>query len=168
MPLSTTIDVSIAALYTKVLDLQSAQANVQSKFTVNLANGTAAAQADRVWADTRTLAASATESLDLAGTLLDAFGDAATFVRVKGLIVRAAAANTNNVIVGGAASNAFVGPFGAAAHTVQVRPGGVLAFACSDATGWPVTVGTGDLLQLANGSGGSTVTYDVIIIGASA
>lgn len=168
MPLTTTVDLSVAALYTKVLDLQSASAPVQAKFTVNLANGAGAGQADRVWADRRTLAASASESLDLAGTLLDAFGDAATFVRVKAIIVRAADANTNNVTVGGASTNAFVGPFGAATHTVSVRPGGMVAFACRDATGWPVTAGTGDLLQLANSAGGTTVEYEIIVIGCSA
>ncbi|WP_291295815.1 hypothetical protein [Elioraea sp.] len=168
MPLTSTVDLSVAALYTKILDLQSASAPVQAKFTVSLAEGTGANQANRVFADRRTLAASATENLDLAGVLLDAFGDTIALARVKVLIVRASAANTNNVIVGGAGSNGFVGPFGAAAHTASVRPGGMVAFACADATGWPVTAGTADLLQIANSGAGTSVEYEVIIIGATA
>lgn len=168
MPLTTTVDLSVAGLYTKALDLQLASANVASRFGVALADGTGAGEANRIFADRRTLAASASESLDLAGTLLDAFGDTLTLTRVKALIVVAAAANTNNVVIGGAVSNAWVGPFGAAAHTAQVRPGGMAVFACTDATGWAVTAGTGDLLQMANSGAGSAVTYDVIVVGTSA
>lgn len=168
MPLTTTVDLSVAGLYTKLLDLQQANANVATRFGLALADGTAANQANRIWADRRTLAASATETLDLAGVLVDAFGDALTFTRIKAIIVSAALANTNNVVMGGAATNAFVGPFGAAAHTVQVRPGGMAVLGCLDATAWPVTAGTGDLLQFANGGAGTPVTYDVILVGTSA
>jgi hypothetical protein len=100
--------------------------------------------------------------------LLDAFGAAITFARIKTLAIAADAGNTNNVIVGNAATNGFVSWVGAAAHTVTVRPGGVLLVAASDATAYVVTAGTADLLHIANSAGGSSVTYDVVLIGASA
>jgi hypothetical protein len=37
-----------------------------------------------------------------------------------------------------------------------------------DATGYPVTAATGDLVTLTNSAAGTSVTYDVIIIGSSA
>lgn len=168
MPLTTKLAVSLQATLTKALDLATGSVPLSLVLTRELADGTGAGQANRVWSDTRTLAASASETLDLAGTLTDAFGDAFTLARVKMLAVIAKADNANNVVVGGASSNAWVGPFAAANNTVQVRPNGMLIMACQDATGWAVTAGTGDLLQIANGGSGTSVTYDIVIIGASA
>jgi hypothetical protein len=99
---------------------------------------------------------------------LDPFGQAITFARVKGLIVSASAANANNVVIGGAASNAFTGVFGASTHTLAVRPGGLLVLTAPDASGYVVTAGTGDLLRVANSGGGTPVTYQIVVIGAAA
>ena len=136
---------------------------------VSLTNGTAAGQADRLWSDTRTLAASANEDLDLAGALLDAFGTAAVFARVKGLYIAAALGNTNNVVVGAAASNAWA-TFLNATGTMTIRPGGgvMLVAGSADATGHLVTAGTGDLLRIANSGAGTSATYDIVVIGTSA
>src|SRR5439155_27040686 len=128
---------------------------------IALATGTATGQADKVWSDTRTLTASATEDIDLTGTLIDAFGATLTLARVKGLVIFASSANTNDVVVGNASSNGWVGPFGAATHTLAVRPGGLLCLFAPGATGYTVVGGTGDLLHVANSAGGSSVTYDV-------
>jgi hypothetical protein len=82
--------------------------------------------------------------------------------------VRAAAGNTNAVAVGGAASNGFVGWVADATDKINVRPGGVFGLFAPDSAGYPVTAGTADLLRIGNGGAGSSVTYDIIIIGASA
>jgi hypothetical protein len=170
MALSSRLSVAVSATHTGTLDLGTAQALLARSYVATLADGTAAGQANRIFHDQRTLAASANEDLDLAASLTDAFGASLTFARIKGLIVAADAGNTNNVIVGGAASNQFVSWVGGGAHTVTVRPGAVLALFAgqADSTGYAVTAGTGDLLRIANSAAGSTVTYDVILIGASA
>ena len=171
MALSTNLRVNIGAKQTSTLDLGSAEGNIAKAVAINLASGTAAGQADRIFSDTRTLAASANEDLDLAGGgLTDAFGAALTFVKVKGMLIVAAAGNTNNVIVGGAASAQFLTWVGAGTHTVTVRPGGVLLLACGDAdlNAYGVTATTGDLLRIANSSSGTSVTYDIIVWGTSA
>lgn len=133
-----------------------------------LGNGTGANQADKMYAATRTLALSTGEDLDLAGTLTDAFGAVVTFARIKAMIFRAAAANTNNVIVGNAASNGFVSWCGSATDKVTIRPGGTFALFAPDAVAYAVTAATADLLHVLNGGAGTPVTYDVVIIGASA
>jgi hypothetical protein len=74
MTLTTNIRLGVAARQSSTLDLGSADANVTKNIAIALASGTAAGQADRVFSDTRTLAASANEDLDLAGALTDAFG----------------------------------------------------------------------------------------------
>ncbi len=168
MPLDTTVKVSVDAIHTALLDLATATAPLGFTRAVALATGTGANQADRIFHDTRTLTASANEDLDLAGVLVDAFGATLTFARVKALVIAADAANTNNVIVGNAATNPFLTWVGAATHTVTVRPGGMLALACSDATAYAVTAGTGDLLRIANSGAGTSVTYSIVLVGASA
>lgn len=169
MPLTSKITLAATASQTATLDLGTAVAQLSKSYTADLTNGTAAGQVDRIFHDTRTLAASATEDLDLAGVLVDALGNSLTFARVKGLIISAAAGNTNNVIVGNATSNGFVSWVGGAAHTVTVRPGATLAlFAGSaDAVGYTVTAATADLLRVGNSGAGTTVTYDIVILGCS-
>lgn len=169
MSLTTSVRLAVAAKLTNALDLGEAVAPVSADYSLTLANGVAAGQADRVFADTRTLAASASEDLDLAGTLLDPLGAALTFARVKALIVRAAPGNTNNVVIGNAASNAWAALLGATG-TAVLRPGAALAVVAgtSDANGYAVTASTGDLLKVANSGGVTPVTYDIVVIGASA
>jgi hypothetical protein len=170
MPLSQTmLAVSAFAELSTAIDLGVSKAPQSLSRSMSLASGVAAGQADRVFSDRRTLAASATEDLDLAGALVDAFGATVTFARVKGLVIAAAAGNTNNVVLGNATSNAWATLLGATS-TVTLRPGAFLALGtgAADAVGYAVTAGTGDLLKVANSGAGSSVTYDVHIIGASA
>src|SRR5687768_5848101 len=67
---------------------------------IDLASGTGAGQADTMWTDRRTIAASGSEDLDLTGTLTDVFGATVDLARVKVLYVAAAAANANDVVLG--------------------------------------------------------------------
>jgi hypothetical protein len=90
-----------------------------------------------------------------------------TFARIKAVIISAASANTNDVQVTRPASNGTP-LFIAAGDGLSVRPGGLFAWACADATSIAVTAGTGDLLTVTNSAGTTSVTYTVIIIGASA
>ena len=120
-------------------------------------------RADVMFKDTRTLAASATENLDLAGVLVDAFGATVANAEVIAIYVKAAAANANSVVIGNV-TNGFVGPLGATG-TYTVSPGDFY-LACNQG-GWAVTAGTGDLLRVANGGAGTAVTYDVVVIGRS-
>lgn len=106
--------------------------------------------------DTRTLAASTGEDLDISGAF-------ATMTKVHAIIVRAAASNTNDVVVGNAASNGFIGPFGGATHTVKVTPGETAVL--SSRTGWTVTAATADLVHVLNGGSGTPVTYDIVVMG---
>ena len=166
MPLNANINLNITGALTTNLDLEAVRSDISRRMLLALTDGGGANQATNLFSDTRTLAASANESLDLAGALTNAFGQVINFTKVKALMVFAAATNVNDVVVGGAAANGFIAPFGAATHTVRVKPGGALIITAPDANGLTVTAATADLLQIANGGAGSTVTYDVIIIGA--
>lgn len=128
-------------------------------------NGTGANQIQSVYSASRTIALSSSENLDLAGVLLDAFGAAITFTKVKAIVIFAYAANTNDVVVGGVGANGFVSPFGSNADKVNVKPGGIFVLIAPDINGYAVTATTADLLKVANSGAGTSVTYDIVIMG---
>lgn len=168
MSVSSTLSLAASVMQSRASDLATAEDPLTFRHAVQLADGTGAGQADRVFHDRRTLAASASEDLDLAGSLVDAFGQTVTFARIKGLYVRAAAGNTNNVIVGNASATAWAALLGATG-TLTLRPGagmGVVAGE-ADATGYVVGAGATDFLKVANSGAGTGVTYDIVIVGAS-
>jgi hypothetical protein len=170
MALTTQLIAQAIADYTSTGDLVTSSAPLSYRNRVSLTSGTGAGQADLLFSDTRTVNASSNDDLDLAGGLTNAFGASLTFARVKGLIVAASASNTNNVLVGGDATNTFLTWVVAEADAVILRPGACLALFAgpADATGYAVTGATGDLLRISNSGAGTSVTYDIVIIGASA
>jgi hypothetical protein len=165
--LSSLLTVTVSPTYTNQRNGFNVGYSPASTLKKQLASGTGSGQADRMFDDIRHLNASASEDLDLAGGLSDGFGETLTFVKIKAIYVEAAAGNTNDVVVGGASANAFVGPFGGATHTLALKPGQAVLLMNTGA-GWTVTPATGDLLKIANGGAGTGVDYTVIIIGTSA
>jgi hypothetical protein len=164
MLLKTQIAISIAALETAASDLGSPSFTLRPADDVVLNDGTGVNQAQKIFSDTRTIAASANDDLDLAGSLTNAFGQVISFTAIKAVYIKASTANVNNLVVGGAPTNTFVGRFGAATHTIALRPGD-RDLQVTPGTGWAVVAGTGDILRIANGGAGSTVDYDIIIVG---
>jgi hypothetical protein len=166
MSLRTSIDVNLSALLAATLDLGSPQYAPTIDKRITLASGVAAGQADLIFSDNRTVGASSTDALDMAGVLAGPLGGTLTFVKVKAVLVRAAAGNTNNVRVNRPASNGLP-LFIAAGDAIDVQPGGVFLWVAPGA-GVTVTAGTGDLLNCDNSGAGSSVNYDVVIVGTSA
>lgn len=125
---------------------------------------TAAAVSTKMFLDTRTLAASATETLDLAGALVGF--DAVTpivFTKIHAIYIKPVAANTNAVVLGGDVTNTMFGLF--ADETDGVKIGAGDEFLLTSKVGWTVTAATGDLLKVTNGGGTTGVTYDIVVIG---
>jgi hypothetical protein len=147
-------------------DLDAAALSILKTFAWSITNGTGSNQADKLWSDTRTLAASANEDLDLSGSLSSLFGAFAP-AKVKAVVIFARAANTNSVVISRPAANGLV-IFAAASDALAgLQPGGVFVYTAPTA-GIAVTAGTGDLLNIANSAGGTSVTYDIIVVGTSA
>lgn len=166
MAATGTIKASLAINESATVDLGSALRQIAANFSLVFDSGTGANQMDLVFADQRTLTASSTENLDLAGTLTQTFGATLTLAKIKLIYFKAADANTNDLVIGNV-TNGITSPFGAATHSISVRPGGVFLWACPG-TGYTITAGTVDLVKVANGGGSTSVTYDVIIGGTSA
>jgi hypothetical protein len=110
--------------------------------------------------------------------VLDPYGASKNFARAKVLaILNLATADGANLLVGGAAANAWAAPFnGVATSKLVIGPGwvdplnntsyvGYFLLASANATAYPVT-GTSKVLQLD--SGASTIPYAVGLLGCDA
>jgi len=165
--LNAIVTAQIEATYKNLLDLSTPVDNLQEKAKIQLTNGTGADSADRIFHDQRTIAASSNEDLDLAGVLAGPFGATLTFVELRAIMIVAARGNTNNVRLTRPSSNG-VPLFLAASDGIDIPPGGVFLWSCPADGKVTVTASTGDLLNVANSSSGTSVTYDVVILGTSA
>ncbi len=162
--LSATIKLAVNATLVGDNDLGSRDYVLSYAKTIQFAHGTGANQANQIWTDTRQLAASTAEDLDLYGVLVSALGTTLNFTTIKAIIVYAHTTNTNNVVLGGDA-NGLINWVGNANDVVNIRPGGFICLIAPDATAYAVTDVTGQNLQVANSSSGSVVDYDIIVIG---
>lgn len=169
MTVTSSLSAAVGYSQSSALDLGTANLPVSVRQAVQFASGTGAGMADVAFQDRRTLAASASEDLDLAGSLVGPFGATLTFAKVKGLYLKAADTNTNNVVFGAAGSNAWATLLNSTG-TITLRPGATALFFVgqAEASGYTVTPATGDLLHALNGGSGTPVTYDVVVIGTSA
>lgn len=158
-----TFKANLAASLLKALDLSTPADTVSLPIQLQLSNGTGSGQVSQMFHDTRTLTASATEDLDLAGGLTNAFGVSLTFVRLKYLYVVAAAANTNSVIVSRKATTG-IPIFDADGDAITLGPGEFFMYG-SPTTGKAITATTDDTLTFTNSAGSTSVDYTVIMVG---
>ena len=168
MPQNANIVLNLEGLLQIATALGFADYKLARSYVNRLAEGIGAAQIDRWYHAQRTISASATDSLDFSGSLLDPLSATAVMARMKVLIVSAAVGNTNNVNVVRPASNGVPWAL-AAGDGVAVAPGeSKVLINRVDATGVLVTAGTGDLIDFINSGAGTPVTYDVLALGCSA
>lgn len=170
MTLTAKLSLDFTATHTGANDFGGPDFEPRFRHIANIANGTGDDQADILWMDERTIAASGSEDLDLAGALTDAFGSTITAVEIVGIIIDAAAGNTNDVVVGNGSQPVINGPFGGdGTQVINVKPGGLFVwFAPDDGDGIPVTATSADDLGVANSSSGTGVTYRIAILARSA
>jgi hypothetical protein len=164
MSLVTKIKARLTALLTATADHGVPQASLDLDASFDMASGTGSGQANQVFSDQRTITASSSEELDLSGVLANVLGTTIAFTAVKAIFIRAAAANVNNVVVGNAAATQFLGGFAAAGNTWAIPPGGIM-MVTAPAAGWTVANAASDKLKIANSGAGTSVVYDIIVIG---
>ncbi len=165
MTIALTSVSSISGTLTTTRDGGDATFRVDEGIQTNVVNGTAIGQANAVYIDDFNIAASGTLNIDLAGTLTDPHGNVLVFTAIKEIFVKADPANVNNVVVGNGATP-FLGPMGAAAHTVAVKPGGFYHVSEGySAAGWAVGAGASDNLMLTNSAGGTAVIGTIVVVG---
>jgi hypothetical protein len=135
---------------------------------IQLTDGVAAGQANLAFVDERTVATGATDSIDLAGVLTDAFGATITAAEVVALMIinkprTGTPVNTTDLTIGGGSNGVF-----ATAMPFVLKPGAVFLLAAADAAGVKtVTAGTADILTVVNGSGASA-KYQLAVLARNA
>ena len=168
--LITSIDLTLQWSHTNTPDAGGPAIKDHNTFALSdsLADGVVLDKADLLWHDVRILAAGTSEDIDISGGINDQFGTAVSFARIKGFLVRNQTVEAGCILeVGGAASNEWYSWAGAAGDITKVGPDGVLYLWNPSAAGFAVTAGTADTLKI-NNSGSAAVTYQIVLIGASA
>ena len=166
MPLTTNLELKLSINHTVSKDLSTPEDKFQQSVVDVLSSGTGLDNADLVFHDSRTLAATS-EDLDLAASLSDSFGNTLTFVKVKGIFIKNTSTTAGDILsVGGAAANQFINWVGNSSDIINIGPDGVLFLWDPSLAAYAVTAGTGDLLKID--AGGNTITYEIIIIGTDA
>lgn len=153
--------------------LRAPQVAPSGSYPFALAYGTGSGQADTVVAQTRTLAAGASEELILSdGSLKDVFGQAAGLATVKFVGIYPVAnpdgsAASSGAVVGGAATNPNQLWFGGTTQTQSVALGGV-PFQQGDGAGETVASGSADRVKVANADGANKFSYVLVVAGVHA
>ncbi len=166
--LSCQFKASIHWYFQESLDLAFVLDAAKLEYDRSLADGTGVDQADKVWHDARTLAAGASEDLDLNALANVIFGSTVTInlAKVKGLlIVNLATVAGEDLIVGGAAAQPFSAWLGASGDRVRV-PADSCLLATNRKSGWAVVNGVGDTLRIAN-VGTGPISYKIAVVGTS-
>jgi hypothetical protein len=156
--------VNITSTGTNALDLSTPTDQLSFQVTGSFTNGTGAAQANQQWSDQRTIVTGADDDLDLAGSLVDAFGVTITFTRIKTLIIRNLSATAILSVGGGSAAvtSLFVG----AGDALVIPANGYVALGTTSGDGYAVTATTADILRISHsGNVSASANYQIIIIG---
>lgn len=173
MALTADVVLTLISRMTKALDFSTPADIVtvgQNSFpegSFSLADGNGDGQAQAHFSDLRTVAAGATDSLDLHGSLTGPLGDAFSLVTLRlALIVIKDPLSTKYLRVGpqGVTNAAQLG-FGGIGSTVYIEFDRFQMLERIN-TGWAITAGTADLLPVKNPSAVS-IDYGVLLIGTT-
>jgi hypothetical protein len=168
MPLTGTLKVSGSPIYSGAAaggGTPSFQANFLWEWAI--ASGVGLSQADKLYAPaTQSLAAGANANIDFNAGLNDVFGVSLVMVKLKALLIKAGAANPDNLTLSRPAANGLA-LFVAASDAIIIPPGGMFAWA-GQVGGIPVVASTADLLNMLAAATAGTYTFDIQAIGTSA
>lgn len=162
---SLTVSAAVAWDLTNVLDLATAHDKGTLSYTDSLTDGTSAAQIKAIWHDKGTIASGGSATIDVAGSLADAFGNTAVFTKIKGLMIINHGVASGSTFTETSGENITLSSstllIADSEHIIE--PGGVY-LATSPIVGGAVTATSADTITLGR-AGSATVTYSVIIWG---
>jgi hypothetical protein len=172
LALSGNVSLSIQATETSSTDLQTGSASLSQALSIVLSDGTGVNQANKIWSDSRSLAASASDTLDLSGAFTNIYGSAVNFTAIKFMFVQHTTVDASALLTVkpaaalGWASWQPTGTTGIwlAGATAVGQQGGFILLGRSTAAGYAVTAGTGDILTITAGPD-VVHTYNIVLIG---
>ncbi len=152
-------------------DLNATKESISLAHTFEAVFGTSIGQADEIWYDRRILAVGS-EDINLfdSGTLVNPYGEAITFSKIRGLIIinrstltwGAHTGNTSNAIkIGAAGANIFVF-LSDSSDIIILDYASALMLTVNSSQGWPVNAGAKNLKIDAITA---EALYDIVVIG---
>lgn len=172
MTLTAKVSAGVTATFTGTSSVGGQSFSPKVEKIIQLANGTAANQADLIYAAERTVGDGSDDDIDLNAVLTDAFGATITAVEGVSLMVinqqADGTANTTDLTIG-AGTNPWEGFLGGTTPTIgPIKPGGMFMIAAGDAAGiGTITATTADILRITN-SAGAANSYQIAFIARSA
>lgn len=162
--LATKLSIAIKATSKNPQDLVTPESVLDLIKSWTLPDGTGSGQARKLWSDERSLAASATESIDFSGSLTDALGVALVLTKAAIILIFADAANPGIITVGGnAAEIPYLG--NPTSDVINIQAGGAAVLIAGPA-GYVVTATTGDLLTWTAAATAGTYKAKFVVVGA--
>lgn len=164
---NATVTMTITDTLTDDPDNGSASHAISNKrHQTSYTDGSGAGNAQVRYEDTRTVASSTDDDLDLAGVLTDRFGNTLTFANIKTIRIEADAANVSNIVLGSDNAAQVSTLFDLADAGLNIPPGGAIQIDVgATSTGYAVTATTADILTITNTDGSNTADYTIILIG---
>lgn len=171
MALDGEIKLVLSVLETQTVNGNSGIAEVGQTNVISLGNGTGANQADVLYALDLSTPGATPVDIDLAGGVVDAFGNTVNMAELVALTVvgrSASDVDSQGYIDIGNDANALASFFGSSDCRIRIPAGGFFTIASPDAAGLgAVTAGTGDTIQVTPDVSG-TFTATIIAVGRSA
>ena len=168
--LALDIKASIQWLFEESLDLSTLVDSAKLEYLAGLSDGTGAAQADKIWHDSRSLAASSADALDLTSLTQSIHGSTVTiaFAKIKAILIHNLATTPGeDLLLDSSVTNGILTPFNGSATSKVEVPADSPLLLVNRQSGWAVTAGTGDVLRIVNDGVGS-IDYKIVLVGTSA
>lgn len=146
--------------------IDGAEDNDSLRYAERFLNGNGLNQAEAVWHKAAVaLLSGAIETLDLTALVRTILGESVTFtfLTIKAVLITVADTSTGELLVGGAASNAWFYPWSDASDKANCPPDSVLLLA-NRQWGWAVDAANKNLKLEASGG---DVTYSIAILGTT-
>ena len=129
-------------------------------------SGTGASQADAAAYDTRALAGSANEDINLRSIAWTPDGSTAVFAEVRALIIKAAATNGGELEIKPTGATGWTGLLKNTTDIIKLEPGATLALIAPPDGSYTTTAGSNSI-NISN-TDGSAASYDIMVVGTSA
>ncbi len=166
LALTSSFQLALTWLYTNAVDLSTATESKTLTINDSLASGNSLDQANRIFSDQRTLASSASDSLDLYGSLTDGFGTTLNFSRIAGILIQNTSTTAGDYLSVGNGTNGIASCFGNANDIIKIQPNGLVFLWAPSAAGYAVVDTSADVLKILN-SGANSITYNIVLIGSA-
>jgi hypothetical protein len=162
---SLTLNVGASFSVSEAIDLSTVYNSGGKTYTQTVADGTGASQAKQVFSDTRTLAASGNDDLDLTALTVSAIGNTMTtnLTQLKGiLIVNKSTTSGDKLRIDTSVTNGLQALTEAASGKIKIPPSGHLLI--SDPVDGMTVDSTHKIVRINNPSAHS-IDYDIIVWG---